>query len=214
MLTTEREIRTRNDRYGSFELRRDERSVELTSDEKLLTNSFDRIESVNTSEVAAPKTSTTSGVDLIPNSKRLQVSDNYSKAAKAQNKEIAGVAPRERVKAKNVLMCCAYCLVVVALIAVIALNANAITAVNTKNAALNDKVTMLSAEYATKVSELSALTDAERIQTLATTTLDMTETQATVIGMSVPGMRVQETKTFTTNWFDKLCDNISSVIGG
>ncbi len=214
MLTTEREIRTRNDRYGSFELRRDERAVDLTSDEKLLTNSFDRIESVNTSEVVAPKTSTTSGVDLIPNSKRLQVSDNYSKAAKAQNKEIAGVAPREKVKAKNVLMCCAYCLVVVALIAVIALNANAITAVNTKNAALNDKVTMLSAEYATKVSELSALTDAERIQTLATTTLDMTETQATVIGMSVPGMRVQETKTFTTNWFDKLCDNISSVIGG
>lgn len=214
MLTTEREIRTRNDRYGSFELRRDERAVDLTSDEKLLTNSFDRIESVNTSEVVAPKTSTTSGVDLIPNSKRLQVSDNYTKAAKAQNKEIAGVAPREKVKAKNVLMCCAYCLVVVALIAVIALNANAITAVNTKNAALNDKVTMLSAEYATKVSELSALTDAERIQTLATTTLDMTETQATVIGMSVPGMRVQETKTFTTNWFDKLCDNISSVIGG
>ncbi len=213
MLTTEREIKTRNDRYGSFELRRDERSVDLTHDEKLL-NGFDRIESLNQSETVAPKTSTLNGVDVIPNSKRLQVSDNYSKAVKANNKEIAGVAPREKVKAKNILMCCAYCLVVVALIAVIALNANAIAAVNTKNAALDDKVSSLTAEYATKVAELSALTDAERIQTLASTTLAMTDVETNVVSMSVPTMRVVETKTYTTNWFDAICDKISSVIGG
>lgn len=213
MLTTEREIRTRNDRYGSFELRRDEKNVDLTHDDRLI-NSFDRIESVDTSASVAPKTKVNTGVDVIPNSKRLQVSDNYSKAAKAQNKEVAGVAPRERVKAKNILMCCAYCLVVVALIAVIALNANAIATVSTKNAALEDKITSLTAEYATKVSELSALTDGERVQTLAATTLGMTEAETNVVSMSVPTMRVVETKTYTTNWFDSICDKISSVIGG
>lgn len=213
MLTTEREIRTRNDRYGSFELRRDEKNVDLTHDDRLI-NSFDRIESVDTSASVAPKTKVNAGVDVIPNSKRLQVSDNYSKAAKAQNKEVAGVAPRERVKAKNILMCCAYCLVVVALIAVIALNANAIATVSTKNAALEDKITSLTAEYATKVSELSALTDGERVQTLAATTLGMTEAETNVVSMSVPTMRVVETKTYTTNWFDSICDKISSVIGG
>lgn len=214
MLTTEREIRTRNDRYGSFELRRDEKSIDLTHDDRMATPAFDRIESVDEAVNTASKTSTKSGVDVIPNSKRLQVSDNYSKATKSTDKVIAGVAPKEKVKAKNILMCCAYCLVVVALIAVIALNANAITAVNTKNAALSDQIATMSTEYAAKVTELSALSDADRIQTLATTTLSMTETEANVVGMSVPSMRTPEVKAYGTNWFDTICDRISSVIGG
>lgn len=226
MLTTEREIKNKQERYGSFEVRSNIMASELGLDkdnkQKIVgAKAFNNIRSVDSSvetHIDAPKSTpineTKSNAVILPGNKRLNVSDAYSNVVRENKKISAGVTPREKLRTKNIVMIVAYCLVVVALITIIALNASAITGLSEKNAALSNEVAELTNTYAALSTELSALSDISRIETLAETALNLTETEATIVTMNVPIMREIAKDTYQANWFDKLCDSVSSLIGG
>ena len=140
MLTTEREIKSRNERYGAFESKPEKMMAQIgfVEEKNNAVQSFNNIRSVDSySTDFDMQTSVKYGAIIKPATKRLNVSDAYVEKAKSEKNLTAGVAPRDRVRFKNVAMICAYVLVVAALIAVIVLNSSAISSVSSMNAKLS-----------------------------------------------------------------------------
>lgn len=218
MLTTGREIKSKQDREGAFD--RNSFNVETTLGINNSATEMKNIRSVDSTVDNAPNTN--QATQTIPKTtvklgdkKKLRISDTYANQV-SKTKIVAGVAPREKMTARNIVMVCVYCLVVVALVAVIALNANALTTISAKNANLTNEITDLTSQYSVLTSELSALNDPTRLSELATTTLGLTaETSGIqVIEMSLPKVLPRVETIPKTNWFDTFCDGISSIFGG
>lgn len=213
MLTTERETKSRQEKYGSFEIRSESKLADLGIEKNQNTEvTLNNIRSVDAIVEPKEKQSSKTNTIIHAGKKRLAVSDSYSKEVSENKKVAAGVASKEKVRTKNILMIAAYCLVVVALVTIIALNANALTGMAQKSQLLNNEIQQLNTEYSALSTELTSLTDEARIANLASNTLELTKTDATVFAMSVPTMRTVNEQTYQTNWFDKLCDKISGII--
>ncbi|MEG1805701.1 MAG: hypothetical protein RR327_04820 [Clostridia bacterium] len=218
MLTTGREINSKKDREGAFE--RKSYNVETTLGLDSGVANLNNIRSVDSTVENGLNTKQTPQVTpkasvKLGEKKKLRISDNYAQQV-SKSKIVAGVAPREKMTARNIVMVCVYCLVVVALVAVIALNANALTSISAKNADLRTSIEELNATYSVLSSELTALNDPTRLSELAMSTLGLTaETSGVkVIELSMPKVLPRVEAVHKTNWFDSLCDEISSFIGG
>ncbi len=208
MLTTGREIKTKQDRNGSFERAMD--GTKLGFDNKGA--SINNIVSVSapTKKQEKVESKTTIGK---ANSK-LRVTDSY--ANKVKKNAVAGVGSKEKMTTRNIVMVCCYCLVVVALVSVIALNASALSTITEKNNVLQGENAELLSTYTNLGTELSALANPTRLTELAHNSLNMAAADANVkvVEMSVSTVLDRPVVVPTTNWFDSMCDSISSVFGG
>ena len=212
MLTTRREIKTKQDRNGSFDRKVFDKETTINS-EKL---GLDGIVSVQNTVAPKVEKKQEQKTEVKIVGSKLRVTDTYTEKAKAA-KIVAGVAPRGKMTARNALMVCVYCLVVVALVAVIALNASAIGTITAKNAALSGEVGTLSTQYSALTSELSALSDVSRVTSLAQNSLNLSTAAAAgveVVEVGLPNLLPPVNVVFSTNWFDSICDSVSGFFGG
>ncbi|MBR1971428.1 MAG: hypothetical protein IKA18_02530 [Clostridia bacterium] len=217
MLTTEREIKSRNERYGAFESKPEKMMAQIgfVEEKNNAVQSFNNIRSVDSySTDFDMQTSVKYGAIIKPATKRLNVSDAYVEKAKSEKNLTAGVAPRDRVRFKNVAMICAYVLVVAALIAVIVLNSSAISSVSSMNAKLSSEITQLQAARVSAVEEIEALSSESRIAELAITNLGLTEATAQTVEMTIPSYNPSVEAVKSTNWFDTFCDSINNMFRG
>ena len=217
MLTTEREIKSRNERYGAFESKPEKMMAQIgfVEEKNNAVQSFNNIRSVDSyASDFDMQTSVKYGAIIKPATKRLNASDAYVEKAKSEKNLTAGVAPKDKVSFKNVAMICAYVLVVVALIAVIVLNSSAISSVSSMNAKLSDEIAQLEVARNSAVEEIAALTNETRIAELAITNLELTETTAETVQMTIPTYNPSVEVARSTNWFDTLCDSINNIFRG
>lgn len=204
MLTTGREIKNKEDKYGNFE-RRDNTALK----EKYSMNDIRTVE-----DSLGEKQKTKQSQVNLGKKQRLTVSDTYKN--KINDKDmIAGVPSKQKMSTKNILMICAYAMVVIALVTVIALNSSALTSLTEKNAVLASDVNALNTQYSALETELTDLKDPTRLSNLATETLNLTEKSSNVKVMKLATPKVAPVAEYTqkTNWFDKLCEVFSGSIG-
>ena len=212
MLTTRREIKTKQDRNGSFERKVFDKETTI-SNEKL---NIDGIVSVQNTVAPKIEKKQEQKTEVKIVGSKLRVTDTYAGTARS-TKIVAGVAPKEKMTSRNVLMVTVYCLVVVALVAVIALNASALGGMAAKNAVLSGEVSAMATEYSALSAELSALSDVSRVTQLAQNSLNLSAAAAAgveVVEVGMPTVLPPVEVVFQTNWFDSICDSVSGFFGG
>ncbi len=216
MLTTNRETKTRREKFGSFQAQKssENQAFRLGGDLDVKTDRKNRLFSdvdVNLGLEQLPKVEEQVAPVAEPARESVQHANQESHLF-VVNKTTSRA--KVTLSAKSMVIIACYTLAVLALVVLIAINASTLAGITAKNTATEIQLNEAYANYQELVETYNYLGSEERIMDVATNELNMNNLPKRVVEIELPTLLSRVPEVASTNWFDSICNYLSGVFGG